>query len=115
MSGWLGISSQADTFTAGSAQEAKGQGERGHVQSEPPVSLRLLLPDAKLPPRCKQKELLSSLAWLVISTHYLTSEHFNNIVWQQVNLTHHGKVQKLRRTGERGLMSAGAVSNTMVL
>lgn len=53
-------------FTAGSAQEEKGQGERGHVQSKPPASLGFLPPDAKLPPRCQQKELLSCLAWLVI-------------------------------------------------
>lgn len=66
MSGWLGIASQADTFTAGSAQEAKGQGERGYVQSKPSVSLRLLPTDGKLTPRCKQKKLLSCLAWLVI-------------------------------------------------
>lgn len=50
----------------GQPRRRKGRGRGGSVQSEPPVSLRLLPPDAKLPPRCKQKELLSCLAWLVI-------------------------------------------------
>lgn len=50
----------------GQPRRRKGRGRRGSIQSEPPVSLKLLPPDAKLPPRCKHKELLSCLAWLVI-------------------------------------------------
>lgn len=66
---WLagcGSPARLTLLQPGQPRRQKGRGRWGSIQSEPPVSLRLLPPDAKLPPRCKQKELLSCLAWLVI-------------------------------------------------
>lgn len=110
-----GSSARLTLLQLGQPRRQKGRGRRGSVQSNSPVSLKLLPPDAKLPPRCKQKELLSCLAWLVIGTCYLTSEHCNSIVWLQVNLTHHGKVRKTEKVVVGGVTSACAVNNTRVL